>query len=210
MSSKVELLAGQRFGRWTVLRELEQRNPHGDVVYECLCDCGSVRVVTGSSLIHGRSKSCGCLKRKHGGTHSRLYKIWKTMKDRCYSVNRTNYPHYGGRGITVCDEWKNDFSVFRDWALSNGYTEELTLDRIDVNGNYCPENCRWATWLEQKNNMRTNRHVECNGESHTVAEWSRITGIPYTVLIGRLQRGWEIERALTEPFHSEKAHNINL
>lgn len=134
---------------------------------------------------------------KHGMRNTRIYNIWRSMNQRCSNPNTINYHRYGGRGIKVCDEWKNDFLAFADWALANGYADNLTIDRKDVNGNYEPSNCRWSTTKEQQNNKRSNRIVEWNGASHTLGEWSEITGIRLATIWARLQKGWTPERALT-------------
>lgn len=120
------------------------------------------------------------------------------MKDRCYREGSSAYEHYGGRGISVCNEWQHSFEAFRDWALANGYRDDLTIDRKDVNGDYCPENCRWATLKEQGNNKRYNHLVEYKGETHTLSEWSEITGIQCGTLYYRL-KVWSVEDALTKP-----------
>lgn len=158
-------LSGQRFGRLTVLwpiRELGRRTR-----WDCICDCGNTIVVSsGYHLTSGNTQSCGCLHRElartrqlqHGGKGTRLYNIWKNVRQRCRNPKATDFKLYGGRGITICDEWE-DFGTFREWALQNGYTDELTLDRIDPNGNYCPANCRWATWAEQRHNQRRCKEV---------------------------------------------------
>ena len=129
---------------------------------------------------------------------TRLHKIWESMRARCYDKNHIHFENYGGRGIYVCGEW-SDYVHFRDWALNNGYSEDLTIDRIDVNGDYCPENCRWVTMKEQQNNKRTNRYISMNGETHTISNWSEITGIKKTTLKERLNSGWSVEKALTTP-----------
>ena len=121
------------------------------------------------------------------------------MKARCVDSNSHKYHAYGGRGITICEEWLNSFEAFYDWAMANGYRDDLSIDRIDNDGNYCPENCRWATPKEQANNTRTNRLLEHNGEKRTVSEWADITGIAKKAIYRRLGRGWSVEKALTTP-----------
>jgi hypothetical protein len=135
----------------------------------------------------------------HGGRKTRLYEIWYNMRQRCYNSNIESYKNYGGRGIIVCDEWKNDFVSFRDWALSNGYTESLTLDRIDVNKDYCPENCRWVSQLIQQNNRSNNHYITYNNQNKTLAEWARELNFTYKMLEHRINRGWTIEEAFTIP-----------
>ena len=142
---------------------------------------------------------------KHGMRYTRLYNIWRSMNQRCYNEKSVNFGRYGARGITVCDEWKEDFQSFHEWAMANGYSEELTIDRIDVNGNYEPSNCRWSTYKEQANNKRNSRIIECNGVSHTLGEWSEITGIRLATIWERLRKGWSPERALTTiPVHRKE------
>ena len=202
-------MIGKRFERLTVLeQDLSKTRGNGKSrVWVCKCDCGNTVYVTTGDLNSGNTKSCGCYRRDnsrknnttHGRSRSTLYNVWNTMKARCYNKNNGKYPSYGGRGITVCQEWLHDFTVFYDWAISNGYKRGLSIDRIDVNGDYEPTNCRWADRIVQANNTRTNRMIEFNGEKHTVAEWSRITGITASALYHRLWRGWSVEDALTRP-----------
>ena len=135
-----------------------------------------------------------------GTIGSRLYMIWNTMKQRCYVKSSTSYKRYGAKGITVCDEWRNSFYAFRDWALANGYSDELTIDRIDSRGNYEPTNCRWATYKEQANNTSKNIKFTYNGETHTIPEWSDIVGINAMALRYRIVYAkWPLEKALTTP-----------
>lgn len=195
-------LTGNRYGRLTVISRAEskKRKTGGSrTMWNCQCDCGNIVVVDGDHLKSGHSKSCGCITKKHGMFGTRIYKIWDSMYQRCYNSNHAAYKDYGGRGITVCDEWLHNFQAFYEWSMSNGYADNLTIDRINVNGNYEPSNCRWATDIEQHNNTRKNRYIEFNGETHTMAEWARITGIKYATLASRIiTKGWSIERALTD------------
>ena len=178
--------------------------------YLCKCDCGKTKTILAASLVNGRTTSCGCIRkeqlakrsRKHGCAGERLYVIWIDMKARCNNAAANNYHCYGGRGISVCKEWVNDFSAFQLWAVSNGYNDNLTLDRINVNGNYEPGNCRWATTKEQGFNKRTNRYLTLNGETYTVTEWSKKTGLPLTTIVNRLRNGWPVERALSKGSHT--------
>ena len=136
---------------------------------------------------------------KHGHYGTKLYWVWDSMLARVNNPKHKYYKDYGGRGITVCDEWKRDFKCFYNWAIISGYAEGLTLDRIDNDGNYCPDNCRWITHFEQQSNKRNNHILTYNGESHTVMQWSRILNISYNVLFARLRRGWDVERVLSTP-----------
>lgn len=136
----------------------------------------------------------------HGMTRTRLYRIWQAMKTRCYNQNFTHYKHYGGRGISICDEWLNDFQAFYDWSMSHGYSDDLTIDRIDNDGNYEPSNCRWATKEQQVNNCRHCHYITFNGETHSLSEWSKILNISRAVLNNRINKyGYSVERAFTEP-----------
>ena len=162
-------LTGERFGSVVVL-ERAPNSKRNEVMWHCRCDCGKEFVTRARSLRSGETTSCGCLRTKHAISamknantkhgcsphrgYTKLYNTWLRMKGRCNNPRSTSYQYYGARGISVCKEWKNDFSAFRDWAMENGYQEGLSIDRIDVNGNYCPENCRWITMEEQQRNKR--------------------------------------------------------
>lgn len=197
-------LTGMRFGRWTVTGRAEDRIGHTGyktVMWNCRCDCGNSGVICGKSLRRGDSQSCGCLAKeavsrrasRHGGFGTRLYNIWDSLRQRCLNPQNAAYHNYGGRGITICPEW-DDFSVFREWALNTGYEEDAprgkyTIDRIDVNGNYSPDNCRWTGMKEQAQNRRNTIMVEYNGETRPLSEWADISGIKYCTLWKRYSRG---------------------
>lgn len=136
---------------------------------------------------------------KHGFYGTRLYEIWRAMKKRCYLKTHVQYDNYGGRGIVVCDEWKDNSKNFFNWAMENGYRDDLTIDRIDVNSNYEPSNCRWVDWKTQNRNTRKNHFITYNGETHCLTEWGEIVGIDPRTLHERIKRGWSIEQVLTTP-----------
>lgn len=181
-------LTGQKFGRLTVIRRGENIDNYPGWV--CQCDCGNITHVRGKFLRSGRTQSCGCLHNelltirntKHDGCGTRLYDTWMNMKSRCHNPNNDRYRFYGGRGIKVCDDWKNDFKVFHDWAISNGYDDSLTIERIDVNGDYCPTNCTWITIEQQQKNKRNTIYVTFNEESITLSKLSELVGINYNTL----------------------------
>ena len=162
----------------------------------CLCECGIERDVKISSLINGSSKSCGCLHRenlikritKHGFVHEPLYKSWKRMIKRCYDENNASYCDYGKRGIQVCEEWRNDYLSYKNWSLENGYKEDLSLDRINNDGNYEPINCRWADLITQANNKRNNVFIEYDGKRLTVSQWARFFGVKRSFLDKGIKR----------------------
>lgn len=199
-------LTGQRIGRLLVQERRGSAN-WGSPMWLCKCDCGNWCLVASSNLRKNHTQSCGCLQRErtaevhttHGQAHTRIYNIWNTMVARCHRKNTKAYPEYGGRGITVCDEWMNCFQSFYLWAMANGYNDELSIDRVDNDKGYSPSNCRWVTVYTQANNKRSNITVEYNGESRTVAEWAKILGIKYATLRKRLEEGWSVEDA----FHTQ-------
>ena len=206
MNKKVIIEPGTRYGRLTIEKELE---PLKHVRrFLCRCDCGNETIVR---MCHLRATkhptiSCGCYGKeqarrnglKHGFAsdkqpYEKLYRVWNRMKERCNNPNSDHYYLYGGRGISICDEWQHDYLAFREWALSNGYEEGLTIDRIDCDGNYEPSNCRWATHLEQQNNLRTNVNITYRNETYSIAAWARITGIQENTIRQRYHKGLPLE-----------------
>lgn len=152
-------LTGEKFGNLTVLERLPNKNKH--IVYRCICECGNYREVASTRLKSGEITSCGCSGYKlehHHLSNTRLCRIWRNMKTRCYNKNSPNYKYYGEKGVLICDEWRNSFSAFYDWSINNGYSDNLTIDRINPFGNYEPNNCRWVTYQEQATNQR--RHYK--------------------------------------------------
>ena len=193
-------LTGQKFHRLTVLKQYS--NNHGQIRWLCKCECGNTTIVLGGHLTSGHTKSCGCLDREKKATqqglrvkYPRLYHIWSGMKSRCENPKNKNYIRYGARGITICPEW-HDLNIFIQWALNNGYDDNLSIDRIDVDKGYSPNNCRWADIKTQANNKRNVNKYSYNGEEHTIPEWADMYGIRYKTLWKRLKRGMSIEDAL--------------
>ena len=199
-SANFKDMTGQRYGRLVVLERAEN-DRHGNAMWLCQCDCGHKKIAMGQSLRAGKTKSCGCLlsesskKRlskivtNHGYSGTKIYSVYRAMIERCTKPQNKAFKNYGGRGITVCDEWMKDRERFFKWAVANGYKEGLQLDRIDVNGNYCPENCRFVTNKVNANNLRKNIKLEFGGETHTLSEWADITGISYTTIYQRFKEG---------------------
>ena len=202
-------LTGKKFNKLTVEKRLE--NAKGGVaVWLCKCDCGNYTTVRGGNLKNGAVKSCGCLthipkNKLHGMKNSRLYSLWNAMKSRCNNPNIKSYIRYGGRGISVCDEWEKSFLSFYNWAINNGYKDNLSIDRIDNNGNYCPENCRWITFEEQCNNRRTNIVFEYNGEKHNLMQWCKLLNLDYKFIHNRIYKmKWDFEKAITTPKSTDR------
>lgn len=195
---KIELSAGQQFGRLTVVGPAPP-GKGGHVRWICHCECGNTVIVAGCDLNKGHTKSCGCLRvdlhTTHGVYRKHLYWILRDMKRRCNDPRRSSYARYGARGIRVCPEW-DDPKAFYEWAISHGYAEGLQIDRIDNDGDYSPDNCRWITKKENLNNTSQNVYIELNGERHTATEWSIITGIPRKTIYRRLKAGKSPEEIL--------------
>ena len=213
---KYKDLTGKKFGRLIAIRPTEKRQYHS-MVWECQCECGKITYVRMTSLVQGRTKSCGCLYNetrghyKHGKHKTRLYFTHSGMIQRCYNPNNPEYHNYGERGILVCKEWMGEdgFSNFYNWAITNGYSEKLTIDRIDNNGNYEPSNCRWVSFIRNQNNKRTNHTLTYMGETKTIADWARMVGVEYHTLRSRVCKyGWSVEDALTIPVGAVRRYHL--
>lgn len=208
--SKVPI--GSKIGRLTVIEEVAERSSDNRRMVKCKCDCGNYTVVRLYEILRGRTTSCGCLRgtkdgepKRHG---TRLYEVWKGMRARCNNPNHDAYKYYGGRGIRVCPEW-DSYITFKEWAYAHGYDKgapkwQCTLERINPNKNYEPDNCKWVTMSEQNNNKRNSFKIEYEGETHTLSEWGRIKGIPSGTIRNRYLSG----HPLDEVFSKEKVHRI--
>lgn len=204
IETKRDNLINMRFGRLVVIEFYD--SVKGLVRWKCKCDCGNESIAYSSNLKNGHTISCGCfreenrpsLRKTHGLSKTRIYEVWSRIKDRCYNPKTPCYNRYGGRGIKMCDEWRENPLAFIEWSYQNGYDEnapygECTLDRIDNNKGYSPNNCRWVNEQIQANNRRSNRIIEHNGEKHTLAEWTRILGVSNSKLIWHLDKGRTIQ-----------------
>ena len=209
-----EIKVGDKYNRLTVIEIFEENNR---TRYKCQCDCGAIRVVPSAhKLYRGYIKSCGCLVgdkcaernrngRKYKYDDLRLVDIWRHMHRRCEIPTEISYKHYGGKGIAVCDEW-SEFDAFATWSYQNGYAEDLTIDRIDSNKDYCPENCRWADRTTQNRNSSHCHYLTYNGITLPMTEWSERVGLPYSMIKSRLNKlHWTVEEALTVPRNTK--HN---
>jgi len=208
-------LVGKRFGRLVVQSFAYTKERHN--YWNCICDCGKNKITFTSQLTRGIAKSCGCLQKdiarkmttKHNLTGHPLNNMRQNIKARCLNKNNSNYKYYGGRGIAICNEWENNAKAFYDWAINNGYKKGLQIDRINNDGNYCPENCRFVNTKIQSRNKSSNRILTHNGISKTVIEWAEYLKIPSTTILSRLNNlKWSIPRALTEPVNLKYSHHI--
>lgn len=207
MTTKQKLpdFTGQRFGRWIAFVRCETPLGKRGVHYHCVCECGNTGVIAGYTLNSGNSLSCGCLVRDtmrstattHGQTYSPTWKIWRSMLARCKYPRMDSYKYYGGKGITVCDRWKNSFENFL--ADMGARPDGMTLDRKDGALNYEPDNCKWSTPAQQAINKSCNIWVEIDGRKQVISHWAKELGIKRTTVIMRMSRGWDPVRALTEP-----------
>ena len=204
---KKEDITGIKYGRLTAL-EYAGVSKGKQTLWKCKCDCGKFIIVHKQNLKNGHTISCGCYNSEiaskkskvHGVRKTRLYNIWHDMLNRCYKENHRCYKNYGKRGIQVCDEWRNNVLNFYDWSIKNGYKENLTLDRIDNDKGYSPDNCRWVTIIQQANNTSRNLFFTIDGKTETLANWCRIYNADYKLVHSRIYRKkWDILRALTQP-----------
>jgi len=216
----VEDLTGKKFGSLLVL-EKSFKDQYRNIHWKCLCDCGNMTTVDGTKLKSGSTKSCGCLNSEnrkrhienlttHNMRHTRLYEIWCAMRSRCENENKESYRWYGERGISVCSEWlgENGFMNFYNWSMENGYSENLTIDRINVDGNYEPSNCQWVTMKEQANNTRRNIVISYKGETKTLAELCEEYDLKYSIMYNRITKlGLPFEIAMNmHGFHKVMYH----
>ena len=198
-------LTGQVFGCLTALHPGERSKKITNTIWVCLCSCGKLAQVSSGKLKNGHTKSCGCFRRTrliernrtHGGCGTKAYRSWKHLLERCCNPNNKRWKDYGGRGINVCDRWRE----FKHFLVDMGEppTKEHSIDRINNDGNYEPSNCRWATTEEQSRNTRRNRIVKYDGIARCVAEWAKLVGLPANALNSRIARGWDIHSAMTKP-----------
>lgn len=212
--SELKDMVGQKYNMLTVVSRAEN-SKSGKARWNCLCDCGKTTIVTGSNLRNGAVKSCGCRSSivtatrstTHGKSQTRLYGIWASMKSRCTNPKIPDYRNYGMRGISVCQEWAKSFEKFYAWAVSNGYSDELTIDRIDNNGNYCPENCRWSSKKEQDNNRRRCLLFEYHGKTQNLTQWCEELGIDYKLTHNRIFKSkMTFEQAISMPLMKSRSH----
>ncbi len=203
-----ESCVGKRFNRLTVLK-LAGKNKHGHQLFECKCDCGKVVVIEGTAVKNNRTRSCGCLQRDvvkkrctiHGMTKTKLFGVWTTMNQRCSNPNTVSYDRYGAKGIYVCEEWKNDFVTFMNWSLKHGYRDGLSIDRIDNDKGYSPENCRWVNAYVQSNNRSNNRLMTLNGTTKNCKQWADYFGFNYKYFHEKCKKNdWNLEKVLEIPY----------
>lgn len=221
---------GEKIGRLTIIRRADDRfdsRGKSRIYWLCECECGTIKEVRGDSLNGNHTVSCGCFHKDqvskahietrasqntYGESRERIHNIWYLMKYRCEDPTSPAYHNYGGRGIKLCEEWADEvqgYFRFKEWALNNGYDETLTIDRIDNNGNYSPENCRWADDYIQRNNRRNNIQIEYGGRVQTLSQWARELGVPMKNLHNRIRvLGWDVERAFTQPYRKSNRNIV--
>lgn len=204
-------LTGKKFGYLTVISRAENAK-NGAARWNCLCKCGNLTVVPTHRLNNGQCQSCGCKKleshnKVHGMTKTDIHNKWLSMKQRCFDKNHSSYKRYGALGITVCDEWKDNFINFRDWSYENGYKEGMSLDRIDNSKGYFPGNCRWVTWKDQCNNRRSNIKITYQGKAQNLKQWCDELKINYKFVYQRMRKsGLTFEDAISKPLVEYRSH----
>ena len=221
--TNIDEFIGKKFGKLTIIEFSHKKQKYAsngkkngnDFYYKCKCDCGNETISRIADLKKGKASSCGCYRvertkitnKKYESNEfwdTKLYKTYSKIKDRCFNKNCKHYDNYGGRGITMCEEWRNNYQLFYNWAIANGYKEGLSIDRINNNGNYEPSNCRFATSTVQNNNKRSNFYITYNGKTQTAKQWADELGIKYTTLKSRLViLKWSVEKALTTPVNND-------
>lgn len=205
MSIRLELL-GKRFG-YLIVKRYSHTNKHRNAIWECLCDCGKTTFLRSAVLRNGHTRSCGCLRRdlvsrrnkKHGLCSERIYRIWQDMKKRCYDKNWRQYKDWGGRGIKVCGEWRDDFISFYNWAIANGYKDNLTIERIDNDGNYEPDNCTFIEFKKQSKNRRNVHLLTFRNKTMCLSEWAKRLKVPYERIRRRYAQGWSARDIILKP-----------
>jgi hypothetical protein len=207
MPAKLLIKSGDKFGRLVVLKEIKQKNKSR--YFLCKCDCGKTTERCIKALIKNSISSCGCYQNEfnikprykqrsdnYPYLKSRLYSIWTDIKKRCNNTNTRAYKWYGAKGVKVCETWENDFINFMNWSIKNNYSDELTIDRINSNGNYSPDNCRWVSMLVQNNNKSSNRLIEFENQQYTMSQLSRLLGVKYTTLVSKLNKGLTVKEII--------------
>ena len=207
--SKLIDITGKKYNMLTVVKRVENGS-NGQVRWECICDCGNTTIVKGGNLKNGAVKSCGCLLHKtphnktHGESNTSLYRMWKGMIYRCHNEKNQAYKFYGARGISVCDSW-HDYETFKKWVEETKPDDDYTIERLDVNDNYCPQNCIWIPMEEQANNRRSNVNIEYNGETHNLMQWCKLLNLNYKNVHNRIYKlGWSFEKAISTDIDKSK------
>ena len=206
---KLNYYINKRYGKLVIKSIHYTDGTKTNTKVNCICDCGNKKIISLRTIRRGRTKSCGCLQKekssqsrkarsKHNQSHTRLYRTYQSMIDRCTNESCKSYKDYGGRGIKVCDEWLNDINKFFDWSKHNNYNDNLFLDRIDNDKDYTPDNCRFVDSYTQNNNRRNNIKIEYNNEIKTVSQWSKYFNINYNFFYNRIKKGYNIDKILNE------------
>lgn len=203
MTTRLNITPGDKYGRLTIIREVENINKYRDRFFECKCECGSIKTYRLSQLTRGHTKSCGCYRKEvlsklyktHGDSRTKLHMIWCTMLQRCNNVKSQRYKYYGARGIEVCQKWTK-YVQFKNWAISHGYEEGLTLERKNNNGNYCPKNCTWIPRSEQPKNARSNILITYKGKTKIASQWAKELNIHGETLRRRIRNGMTGKEAI--------------